>query len=74
MGQRKSPGNHVVVVGGGNVAIDAARTSLRLGARSVTIAYRRDKGAMPADHEEVEQAEQEGIHFSYLTIPVEIVG
>nr|WP_073477679.1 NAD(P)-binding protein [Desulfatibacillum alkenivorans]SHK54734.1 NADPH-dependent glutamate synthase beta chain [Desulfatibacillum alkenivorans DSM 16219] len=74
LGERHAPGKHVVVVGGGNVAIDAARTSLRLGARSVTIAYRRDKDAMPADHEEVEQAEQEGIHFAYLTIPVEVVG
>jgi ferredoxin len=62
-----------VVIGGGNVAIDAARTALRLGSREVTIAYRRTRKEMPADHEEVEQAEEEGIRFSFLTVPVEVV-
>ena len=74
LGDRKSPGKRVVVIGGGNVAIDAARTSLRLGSEEVIIAYRRTRHEMPADIEEVEQAEEEGIRFSFLTIPIEIVG
>jgi NADPH-dependent glutamate synthase beta subunit-like oxidoreductase len=74
LGDHNVPGKHVVVIGGGNVAIDAARTSLRLGAETVTIAYRRSRTQMPADIEEVEQAEEEGIEFSFLTIPKEIVG
>ncbi len=74
IGDRHAPGKHVVVIGGGNVAIDAARTSLRLGAEKVTIAYRRSREQMPADIEEVEQAEEEGIAFSFLTIPTQIAG
>ncbi len=74
LGDHHAPGKHVVVIGGGNVAIDAARTSLRLGAEKVTIAYRRSRNQMPADIEEVEQAEEEGIEFSFLTIPKEIQG
>lgn len=73
LGDRTSPGKRVVVIGGGNVAIDAARTCLRLGSRDVTIAYRRTRKEMPADHEEVEQAEDEGIHLEFLTIPIEVV-
>jgi len=74
LGERRVPGKRVVVVGGGNVAIDAARTCLRLGSPEVTIAYRRTRHEMPADEEEVEQAEEEGVHFSFLTIPGKIVG
>lgn len=74
LGQRHKPGERVIVVGGGNVAIDAARTCLRLGCRDVTIAYRRTRDEMPADIEEVEQAEEEGIRFSFLTVPLEIIG
>jgi NADPH-dependent glutamate synthase beta subunit-like oxidoreductase len=74
LGDRKTPGRRVVVVGGGNVAIDAARTCLRLGSEEVTIAYRRTRAEMPADVEEVEQAEEEGIHLSFLTIPKSIQG
>jgi putative selenate reductase YgfK subunit len=74
LGDRRSPGKRVVIIGGGNVAIDAARTALRLGSEEVTIAYRRTRSEMPADIEEVEQAEEEGIRFSFLTIPVEILG
>ncbi|MCP4719605.1 MAG: FAD-dependent oxidoreductase, partial [Desulfobacteraceae bacterium] len=74
LGDHHAPGKHVVVIGGGNVAIDAARTSLRLGAQKVSIAYRRSRTQMPADIEEVEQAEEEGIEFAFLTIPKEIVG
>ena len=74
LGDRRLPGKRVAVIGGGNVAIDAARTSLRLGADEVTIAYRRTHNEMPADVEEVEQAEEEGIRFSFLTVPVEVKG
>jgi NADPH-dependent glutamate synthase beta subunit-like oxidoreductase len=74
LGDRRAPGRHAVVVGGGNVAIDAARTCLRLGSEEVTIAYRRTRAEMPADVEEVEQAEDEGIHIAFLTIPTGIRG
>ncbi len=74
LGNHHSPGKQVAIIGGGNVAIDAARTSLRLGAEKVTIVYRRTRSEMPADVEEVEQAEEEGIQFAFLTIPIEIVG
>lgn len=72
LGKRTAPGNRVMIVGGGNVAIDAARTCLRLGSRHVTIAYRRTRNEMPADVEEVEQAEEEGVEFSFLTVPVSL--
>jgi NADPH-dependent glutamate synthase beta subunit-like oxidoreductase len=74
LGDRHVPGKKVIIVGGGNVAIDAARTCLRLGSEEVTIAYRRTRKEMPADEEEVEQAEEEGIRLSFLTVPIEIVG
>jgi NADPH-dependent glutamate synthase beta subunit-like oxidoreductase/NAD-dependent dihydropyrimidine dehydrogenase PreA subunit len=74
LGDRRIPGKHAVIVGGGNVAIDAARTCLRLGSEEVTIAYRRTRAEMPADVEEVEQAEDEGIHMSFLTIPKAVIG
>jgi NADPH-dependent glutamate synthase beta subunit-like oxidoreductase/ferredoxin len=74
MGDRQPPGKKVIVIGGGNVAIDAARTCLRLGSKSVILAYRRTRAEMPADREEVEQAEEEGIRLEFLTIPHEIVG
>ena len=74
LGNRKVPGKNAVVIGGGNVAIDAARTCLRLGCESVTLAYRRTRAEMPADREEVEQAEEEGIRLEFLNIPMEIVG
>jgi NADPH-dependent glutamate synthase beta subunit-like oxidoreductase len=74
LGDRHIPGKHAVIVGGGNVAIDAARTCLRLGSEEVTIAYRRTRAEMPADVEEVEQAEDEGIHMSFLTIPKAVIG
>lgn len=65
---------HVAVVGGGNVAMDAARTALRLGAESVHIIYRRSMNELPARKEEVEHAEEEGIIFDILRNPVEIAG
>jgi len=74
LGDHRAPGKRVIVVGGGNVAIDVARTCLRLGSEQVTIAYRRARSEMPADEEEVEQAEEEGVRLELLTIPVEIVG
>ncbi len=64
----------VVVVGGGNVAMDAARTALRLGAEKVHIVYRRSLEELPARKEEVEHAMEEGIQFDLLTNPVEILG
>jgi NADPH-dependent glutamate synthase beta subunit-like oxidoreductase len=74
LGDHRSPGKRAVIVGGGNVAIDAARTCLRLGSESVTIAYRRTRVEMPADVEELDQAEEEGIHLSFLTIPQAVLG
>lgn len=67
-------GGKVAVVGGGNVAMDAARTALRLGAEKVYIVYRRSMEEIPARHEEVEHAIEEGIEFKILTNPVEILG
>lgn len=64
----------VAVVGGGNVAMDAARTALRLGAEKVHIVYRRSMEELPARREEVEHAEEEGIEFKVLCNPVEILG
>jgi NADPH-dependent glutamate synthase beta subunit-like oxidoreductase/ferredoxin len=74
LGDRQLPGKNVIIIGGGNVAIDAARTCLRLGCRSVTVAYRRTRMEMPADIEEIEQAEEEDVRFQFLTIPVAIEG
>lgn len=74
LGDRHVPGRRVVIVGGGNVAIDAARTCVRLGCEEVTIAYRRTRAEMPAHEEEVTQAEEEGVRFSFLTVPMEIKG
>ncbi len=66
--------DRVVVVGGGNVAMDAARTALRLGAGEVTLVYRRSRAEMPARAEEIHHAEEEGVRFLLLTNPVEILG
>ena len=67
-------GGKVAVVGGGNVAMDAARTALRLGAEKVYIIYRRSMEELPARCEEVEHAEEEGIIFNLLCNPTEIIG
>ena len=67
-------GGRVAVVGGGNVAMDAARTALRLGADKVYIVYRRSMDELPARREEVEHAEEEGIEFKFLCNPTEILG
>ena len=67
-------GGRVAVVGGGNVAMDAARTALRLGAEKVYIIYRRSMEELPARREEVEHAMEEGVEFKLLNNPVEIIG
>jgi glutamate synthase (NADPH/NADH) small chain len=67
-------GRKVAVLGGGNVAMDAARTALRLGAEDSYIVYRRSKKELPARIEEVHHAEEEGIQFHFLTLPLEILG
>jgi len=70
LGDRQCPGRKVVVVGGGNVAIDAARTAKRLGAETVTVVYRRSEQEMPAYGEEIQGAREEGIQFATLAAPV----
>ncbi len=67
-------GKKVVVVGAGNVAMDSARTALRMGADEVHVVYRRSKAEMPARLEEINHAEEEGIKFNFLTSPIEIFG
>ena len=74
LGDRQKPGNRVVVIGGGNVAIDAARGALRLGCEQVDIVYRRSREEMPAYPEEIEGALSEGVKIHYLTAPMRIVG
>ncbi len=64
----------VAVFGGGNVAMDSARTALRLGAEEVHIVYRRSRDELPARLEEVENAEEEGVIFDFLTLPVRLIG
>jgi glutamate synthase (NADPH/NADH) small chain len=67
-------GENVAVVGGGNVAMDSARTALRLGAKNVYLVYRRSEAEMPARNEEIEHAKEEGIILKVLNNPVEIIG
>ena len=67
-------GKHVVVVGGGNVAMDAARSALRLGAEEVSVVYRRGEEEMPARREEIEHAKEEGITLKLLANPTRILG
>ena len=67
-------GDRVAVIGGGNVAMDAARTAVRLGAKEVFLVYRRSRAEMPARLEEVVNAEEEGVKFMLLTNPVRILG
>ncbi len=73
LGRTEKPGEQVVVIGGGNVAVDAAGVARRLGARKVTILYRRSRQEMPAYEEEVEGALEEGIQLSCLTFPLRIL-
>jgi len=74
LGSREAPGKRVVVLGGGNVAVDAARTALRLGAEQVDIVYRRTRQEMPAYEEEIVETLEEGIKIQYLTAPVRVHG
>ncbi len=67
-------GKKVAVIGGGNVAMDAARTALRMGAKEVTVVYRRSRKEMPARIEEIHHAEEEGIIFELLVNPARIIG
>jgi glutamate synthase (NADPH/NADH) small chain len=67
-------GQRVVVVGGGNVAMDSVRTARRLGAREAVICYRRGKDELPARREEVRHAEEEGVRFELMAAPVEVMG
>lgn len=67
-------GNRVAVIGGGNVAMDCARTAIRTGSEEVTIVYRRSRHELPARQEEVHHAEEEGINFKLLTTPIRYIG
>ena len=74
LGNRPEVGKNVVIIGGGNVAIDAARTAVRLGAEDVTMMYRRTRDEMPAADDEIAEAEAEGVKFMFLSSPAEIIG
>jgi NADPH-dependent glutamate synthase beta subunit-like oxidoreductase len=71
-GKEVKLGNHVAVIGGGNAAIDAARAALRLGAKDVTIFYRRTRAEMPANASEVEEAIKEGVKIEFLAAPTKV--
>jgi len=66
-------GQNVAVIGGGNTAMDVARTAIRLGAEHVQVLYRRTKDEMPAEEIEIEEAEEEGVEFVYLVAPIEVI-
>jgi len=74
LGRETPVGDKVAIIGGGNTALDAARTSWRLGAREVTILYRRSRKEMPANDIEIEEAEREGVLFHYLAAPTRLMG
>ncbi|MGI5940580.1 MAG: FAD-dependent oxidoreductase [Thermoleophilia bacterium] len=74
LGEKVDIGDHVLVLGGGNSAMDAARTSVRLGAKEVRVVYRRTRNEMPANVWEIEEAEEEGVEFLYLAAPMECQG
>ncbi len=74
LGEQVTLGSRVLVVGGGNSAMDAARTALRLGAEKVTVVYRRAREQMPANPWEVDEAEEEGVEFHFLLAPVACEG
>ena len=72
LGKKVSLGDKVAVIGGGNTAMDVARTAIRLGVSDVRVIYRRSRAEMPANAEEIEQAEEEGVQFQFLAAPVKI--
>jgi len=74
LGGRPDLGKNVAVVGGGNVAMDACRTAVRLGAENVYVIYRRTRAEAPAEDLEIEEALEEGVQFKWLTNPAEIIG
>ena len=74
LGGRPDLGRNVAVVGGGNVAMDACRTAVRLGAENVYVIYRRTRAEAPAEDLEIEEAIEEGVAFKWLTNPAEIIG
>ncbi|MEM1587099.1 MAG: FAD-dependent oxidoreductase [Candidatus Bathyarchaeia archaeon] len=74
LGKQLDVGERVAVIGGGNTAIDAARTAKRLGAKEVMILYRRSRDEMPAHPWEVEMAEKDGVKFYFLVAPKRIIG
>jgi heterodisulfide reductase subunit A len=74
LGMSQPTGKNVAVIGGGNTAIDAARTAFRCGADEVTILYRRTRKEMPAEEVEIKAAEEEGVQIRYLVAPVDVIG
>lgn len=74
LGHRPDIGERVAVVGGGNTAMDACRTAIRLGAEDVRVIYRRTRSEMPAQDEEINEAAEEGVKFEFLSAPEEILG
>ena len=74
LGKVVSIGKKVAVIGGGDVAMDSVRSSLRFGAEKVTLVYRRSREEMPASDEEIAETQAEGIEFMYLTAPLEVLG
>jgi NADH-quinone oxidoreductase subunit F len=74
LGKKVKIGSKVAIVGGGNSAIDAARTAVRLGAKDVTILYRRERKDMPAWENEIVAAEHEGVKIEYLVAPTKLIG
>jgi len=74
LGKDTPVGDRVAIIGGGNTALDAARTSWRLGAKEVTIIYRRSRKEMPANDIEIEEAGKEGVVFHYLAAPTKLMG
>jgi NADPH-dependent glutamate synthase beta subunit-like oxidoreductase len=74
LGIKERPADRVVIIGGGNAAMDAARTCIRLGCAEVHVSYRRTRMEMPAHPEEVEQALDEGVQIHFLTVPIKIGG
>lgn len=74
VGNPVAVGDKVVIVGGGNTAMDACRTAVRLGAKSVTVVYRRTENEMPAEKIEIAEAKEEGVEFRFLVNPSELIG
>ena len=73
-GKLNAQNKNVVVIGGGDTAMDCVRTAIRQGAKSVKCLYRRDRKNMPGSQREVENAIEEGVDFNWLTLPIEYIG